>query len=362
MDQKDISSDDIVGKCPHMCPIEEAKLRESQRLLHVFETLPGPQKFTRPKVDIKRAVKCFSRSAAGKDLTDPDKLRPPSVLLETLNYLFNDILNKDASWIVKYDFIADRLRSVRQDMIIQNTSRAHQIVILQPIIRFYAVAAYMFCEEDINQFDPYINNKQLQECLKRLLCMYDYYDTLQKITKNDVCLSNDFLEEHRPYFETLYLIFNLGDVDAINRILNISKNWRTSLVVTSVKMSLCYISGNYFKVCKLLKTLPLSLQIMAYLHMPELRRSCFKTMSVAYSSKNLLFSKAILTDLLLYNSEKELEIDCKHYGLKFNENGVNFLKTDFKANVTKVKPRKNDELDKKLKDVNISSLILNGSN
>lgn len=49
-------------------------------------------------------------------------------------------------------------------------------------------------------------------------------------------------------------------------------------------------------------------------------------MDVAYNSKNLSYPKIILTKLLLYNSEDELESDCKHYGLKFNEEGICFLK------------------------------------
>lgn len=45
-------------------------------------------------------------------------------------------------WIVIYDFIMDRLRAVRQDMVIQNLSAADSISLLQPMIRFYALAAY----------------------------------------------------------------------------------------------------------------------------------------------------------------------------------------------------------------------------
>lgn len=59
------------------------------------------------------------------------------------------IINNESDWLLKYNFIMDRLRSVRQDMVIQNISRAHQIVILQPIIRFHAYAAYRYVLVDI---------------------------------------------------------------------------------------------------------------------------------------------------------------------------------------------------------------------
>lgn len=45
-------------------------------------------------------------------------------------------------WNVVYDFVMDRLRAVRQDMVIQNLTAAESISLLQPIIRFYAFAAY----------------------------------------------------------------------------------------------------------------------------------------------------------------------------------------------------------------------------
>lgn len=45
---------------------------------------------------------------------------------------------------VIYDFILDRLRAVRQDMIIQNFPVADSISILQPIVRFHAYAAYRY--------------------------------------------------------------------------------------------------------------------------------------------------------------------------------------------------------------------------
>ncbi|CAH1111055.1 unnamed protein product [Psylliodes chrysocephalus] len=349
----------IVGTCPHMCPIKETKMRENQRLLHIFEVVPGTERDELPKADLNRVVKSFSRSAAGKNLTDPEILRPVSILLETVNYLLDDIINNESDWLLKYNFIMDRLRSVRQDMVIQNISRAHQIVILQPIIRFHAYAAYRSCEEHINEFDPHINNIHLQECLKRLLCMYDYYDHLEITTKSNSGFSSDFLEENRPYFETLYLIFNIGDVDAINRTLSIPKHWRTDLLVTGLKMSLSYVAGNYFKVCKLLQTMPLTIQMIMYLHMPKLRRLCLKTMDVAYNSKNLSYPKIILTKLLLYNSEDELESDCKHYGLKFNEEGICFLK-DFQQDAKKVKSRRSSEIDKILLDLDLSTLLLFG--
>ncbi|XP_072397866.1 SAC3 domain-containing protein 1 isoform X2 [Diabrotica undecimpunctata] len=348
-----------IGICKEMCPSSEARLREKQGLLHILEVVPGTEHHKNPKADLKRVVKEFTRSAAGKSFLITENLRPPDVLLKTINYLLDEVIsnNEKVPWMVKYDFILDRLRAVRQDMVIQNVSRPHQIVILQPIIRFLTYSSYRCCEEAINTFDPHINNTHLQECLKRLLCTYDYFDNLEKSSKQEI--SSDFLVESRPYFESLYLIFNLGDVNALNRYLNLPPQW-SSLVKTSMRICLNYVNRNISKVIKLFKQLPLSLQMIAFLHMPEIRRITLKIMSSAYHSKNLTFPLDVLSDMLLYNCVDELIKDCNYYGLKIQQDGVHFMKSDFLEDKAKVKPRRSEEIDKTLKDTDISMFLLYG--
>lgn len=79
------------GTCQTMCPARELRNREAQNRLHHFEMLPGTERDRRPKGDPSRAVKEYSRPAAGKDATKPSDLRPPPVLLKTVNYLIDDI-------------------------------------------------------------------------------------------------------------------------------------------------------------------------------------------------------------------------------------------------------------------------------
>lgn len=83
------------------------------------------------------------------------------------------------------------------------------------------------CEEDVNNFDPVINSTHLQECLKRLLCMYNYCDELDKVDGE----INKYLIENRPDFEALYLVLNLGNSEAIVRALNLPKVWRYSFFI-----------------------------------------------------------------------------------------------------------------------------------
>lgn len=79
------------GICQSMCPARELQERESQNRLHRFEILAGTARDRHPRADALRAVKEYSRPAAGKDATNPTDLRPPAVLLKTVCYLIDDV-------------------------------------------------------------------------------------------------------------------------------------------------------------------------------------------------------------------------------------------------------------------------------
>ena len=58
---------------------------------------------------MNNCIKEFRRSAAGENVSDVENLRPSVVLLQTIEYLLDSILNRvDHSFVVKYDFIFDR--------------------------------------------------------------------------------------------------------------------------------------------------------------------------------------------------------------------------------------------------------------
>lgn len=80
-----------IGTCQSMCPARELRDREAQSRLHCFEMLAGTERARLPRGDPSRAVKEYSRPAAGKDTTAPTNLRPPDVLLKTVHYLIDDI-------------------------------------------------------------------------------------------------------------------------------------------------------------------------------------------------------------------------------------------------------------------------------
>lgn len=79
------------GSCHSMCSVRELRERERQKRLHCFEMMHGTERDRLPRGDPLRAVKEYSRPAAGKDSANPAELRPPDVLLKTVCYLIDDI-------------------------------------------------------------------------------------------------------------------------------------------------------------------------------------------------------------------------------------------------------------------------------
>lgn len=336
----------IEGKCMQMCPNHEITTRIREKCYHILETN------NHSKPDKSKMVKEFSRSAAGKQMMDPFNLRPPNVLLGTLKYLLNEVLKRDKySFLLRYDFITDRLRSIRQDMIIQNLDAAHCVGILQPCVKFHAYAAYRLGPEKRDKFDPHLNNTLLQECLKLLLCCYDELERTG--------CENEELLEKRTEFEAVYIIFNIGSSTALRRALNLPKYLKDDEDVKKAILSaLLYSKNNFYRFCKIIITLQPLLAALASLHLPQLRKKLLQIMSVAYSSKNNSFPINDLTNILLYSTENELQDDLKCLNIPFENDKINFQKSTVISNEIQL-PVRHEKFAKDLMDnISPSKLIL----
>lgn len=93
-------------------------------------------------------VKRFRRSAAGYDEQLPSDIRPPAVLQQTLNYLFNDVVGGTQPLATVHKFVWDRTRGIRNDFSI-NKSPGRRISRLR-LIALSASLASISC--------PYISS------------------------------------------------------------------------------------------------------------------------------------------------------------------------------------------------------------
>ncbi|XP_038157645.1 SAC3 domain-containing protein 1 [Cyprinodon tularosa] len=305
------------GTCPTMCPHKELLNRESQNRLHRFEVVPGTEKSAKPRGDPLRAVKEYSRPAAGKDVTKPSDLRPPDVLLKTVFYLIDELAGSPSlqPWTEVYSFVFDRLRSVKQDMIIQRLSGKDCVAILELTVRFHIYASYRLCGEPLQIYDPRINDTHLQEYLSWLL---DCYKTGSGPYPNQ--------EE----FQTLGLLYNLGSSLATQHILELPERLRQA---PSIKLALAineaFQAGNPVRLLRLAQKLDFLQACALHRHLLTCRRRLLLIYCHGYNSRNCRFPLDRLAQLLCLETSFTAKL-CQLYGIEVNpQNQVLFSKSAF---------------------------------
>lgn len=305
-----------------MCPPREIASREKQRRLHFFETIA----FTSPKstcsspqdklkADSRAVVKEFSRSAAGKSI-DLSDLRPASVLLRTMNYLIREIASKDSfyPWQMIYWFVFDRIRAIRQDLVVQRITGKPVVEIFEKACRFHILSGYRLCESPLDAFDPKINNDHTTECLKRLLCFYEaewpsaYQDT-------------------RTEFEAYYLLHNLGSFEALNRAVTLPETIKNSFLFRLVlDIAFTFTLKNYVGFFRLVKKLPYLACCTVHKHFNHVRINALASINTAYFSRNACLPVRLLVEVLNFNDMQEACDFCSQFGLEVTNTSVKLMK------------------------------------
>lgn len=202
------------------------------------------------------------------------------------------IMRTDLDWTSIYDFVFDRLRSIRQDAVIQRVDITSSILLLEPIVRFHVYAVQRLCERDISEFDTKINNKHLLECIKQLLVLYD--ERSREDTTDDTKIHKDLkklvLNDSRSEMEAIYILLHIGDREALERALSLSLDLKKSPAIRlATKISLAWYLRNYICVHHLAKQLPPILACAFFCNLQSFRRNVLQIMSCGYNSKVLTF-------------------------------------------------------------------------
>ncbi|CAL9696296.1 unnamed protein product [Knipowitschia caucasica] len=304
------------GMCQTMCPAFEMQQRQSQHCLHQYEILAGTERDRQPRADPRRTVKEYSRPAAGKDSTNPRELRPPDVLLKTVHYLIDQIATSPKlEWTEVYGFVFDRLRAVKQDMIIQRLSGSDCVTVLEQAVRFHVLATYRLCREPLRLFDPKINDMHLQEFLSWLLDCYVTDST-----------SNANQEE----YEALNLLYNLGSTQALQRIIQLPVGLRrTPDISLALSINRAYLERNPVRLLRLAKKLNFMQTCAIHRNLVSCRRDLLLIYSHGFSSRSCSFPLEKLSHLLDLDEYYTSQF-CQLYGVKISsENKVLFMKSDF---------------------------------
>lgn len=345
----------VRGNCTTFCPLKEVEERTHHGLLHYYEWKDG-QKHKPGTV-----VKEFVRPAAGKLRMKPEELRTPKCLIDTIDYLFNVILlDERKPFHFVYDFIFDRLRAIRQDIIIQNLPLKDTIMLFEPIIMFLAYSRYRLTETPIMEFDPKICEHHLHECVNKTLTCYDSIESLDDLPSL----------QRRAIIESIYLILNLGKQESLQRYINkLPMELKSIDFLTAVyRMSLQFMLGNYYRTNCIMIGLPHILCTLASLHLPIIRKNILRMLSVAYSSQNNRIQLAFIRHFTIHANDDDLRNELTQYKLQVIQDQhqdkdkgywVQFQKNQFDYEISTPAPRKERFVDDKLRQINnISDILL----
>ncbi|MCJ1435111.1 hypothetical protein MMC27_004481 [Xylographa pallens] len=129
-------------------------------------------------------VKKFKRSSPGDEQQLPSDIRPPHVLQNTLNYLFDAVVGGSRPLAEVHKFVWDRTRSIRNDFSIQQVTKTEDLRVaidcFERMSRFHILSLHQLSYQDKVEFDAHQEREQLNNTLLSL--MYYYDDSRSKLT------------------------------------------------------------------------------------------------------------------------------------------------------------------------------------
>lgn len=155
------------GTCLDMCPTFERVRRALENNVKALE-----KDFASQKISRARAVKAFSRPAAGQPPPMPSDVRPPHVLHSTLDYLVGTILPQLPD---SHSFLWDRTRSIRQDFVYQNYYGPEAIDCNERIVRVHLLCMHVMAKGDVE----YSQQQELEQFNKALQTLIEIYQDVR---------------------------------------------------------------------------------------------------------------------------------------------------------------------------------------
>ncbi|KAI1292416.1 hypothetical protein EDD11_008777 [Mortierella claussenii] len=310
----------FVGTCMDMCPEFERHEREYQQNVEKFEKIPGTE-----HIDHSRAVKAYARPAAGVEQPLPSDVRPPNVLLSTLDYLMREIVAQEDLGD-SHAFIRDRTRSIRQDFTFQNSRGLDAVYAHEIIARYHILCVHQLCEK------PGFTAQQEMEQLRKVLTSLDeFYDELRL---EGVECPNE--AEFRAY----HVLSHLHETDIIRQAqllpphifqdpyiqvaVEMHALTRRSNDVPLKRVVQSEASPNFFS--RFFKAVdgPRVSYLMACIleaSFGVIRKAALRTLNNAYADQNDGFLVRDLVDMLGFEDAEECIANCEQYNLALTQYG-----------------------------------------
>ncbi|KAF8948070.1 hypothetical protein BGZ47_006615 [Haplosporangium gracile] len=319
----------FVGTCMDMCPEFERHEREFQINVEKFEKIPGTE-----KIDHLRAVKAYARPAAGKEQPLPSDVRPPTVLLSTLDYLINQIVGEN-DLADSHFFVRDRTRSIRQDFTLQNNRgleaiRAHEI-----IARYHILCMHQLCENK-----GFSDQQEMEQLRKVLTSLQEFYDDMR---------SEGIPCPNEAEFRAYHMLSHLRDPDMIRQAQRLPLHiFRDPYIQVAAEIHALTrrnndihrrakiqseASPNFFsRFFKLVAGAPTTYLMACLLEVnfAEIRKGALKAMNKCYLDQHDGFPVEDLVAILGFDNAEECMANCEEYGLALamDRNAVIFGRKD----------------------------------
>lgn len=233
------------------------------------------------------------------------------VILNNLVFCFvfvrRILVEQEKPFNVRYDFIFNRCRAVRQEIVIQNFSCSQTVALLEPISMFLSYSLYRLSGSPISVFDEKICRQHLQECLLKCLTCYEEMDSLEQ---------RSYSVKTRDVVEGIYLMLNIDDSNALQRAIKSNLKLKSNRITSfSIKIALNFHLRNFFKVLRDIQELPDLVSGIASLILPRVRQEILRIFSIAYHSSQLSVPFDFIQRLLIYDNCEDLKHDLINLGL-----------------------------------------------
>lgn len=299
------------GSCIDMCPVYERIRRSVENDIRKYE------KDASGKVSKDRAIKAFSRPAAGQPPPLPSDVRPPQILISTLRYLIDNVLQELPE---AQSFIWDRTRSIRQDFTYQNFSGPEAIECHEKIVRIHLLTLHVMAKTAY-EFSRQQELEQMNKALKTLSEMYTEHRSRGLKPPNEAEFRAYYLlSQHRdPELdrEIQDLPIEILQDARVQMALNLRNMIQTNIVERGFQFTENVLNSfkNFFHNFKI-GSIPLLMSYIMEVHLNEIRFYAFKSIKRSLHTRGKPYPVQFFVDLLAFNDDTDLEEFCSYYGVQ----------------------------------------------
>lgn len=349
------------GSCLEMCPIFERVRRQLENNVKALEKDPHTNKISPTK-----AIKAFSRPAAGQAPPLPSEVRPPHILKQTLDHMVDEIVPQLPE---AHSFIWDRTRSIRQDFTYQNFFGPEAIDCNERIVRIHLISLHIMAGADVE----YSQQQELEQFNKALQTLIEIYQDIRNHGGN---------APNEPEFRAYYLLSHYRDAEVEREIqelpdfifkspeVQLALKFRTILSQNNIvergfqnPIGALNLFLEFFKLVYSPET-PLLFACLLETHFNEIRFYALKAMSRCYHTRGKAYLAESLKDMLGFDSIEGLVKFIEYYEIdSLNDNGellIDLFNKDklsnYKLNSINDKPRLSQPCSKQIDDKIIGPL------